>query len=235
MAEMSSRARGIIPQKPPQIETLVSEIPTDTKAKRTNPADADGLRTLHPSRMTPRQRDRRYRLIDSAISLLGTFEYEEVSVKDVSEHANVSLGTLYNYFSSKERLFAEAFLRWANTLPANVRNRPLRASVPAERLMEAMHLAIGAFERKPQMARLVNLLLNSPDPMAMEVMSQVGVTTSDVYLQALAAIDPVIARRAIDVVNAVLSVSLRDWSLGRCSMSYVYDRLDSAISLVVPG
>jgi AcrR family transcriptional regulator len=184
--------------------------------------------------MTPRQRERRDRLINSALRLLDTFEYDQVSVKDVADDANVSLGTLYHYFSSKERLFAEALLQWASPLPTSVRNRPLRASSPAERLMEAMHRAIRAFERKPQMARLVNVLLNSPDPMAMEMMSRVDRATSDAYLQALSAIDPGIASRAVDVANAVLSVCLRDWSIGRCSMGTVYNRLDSAISLVVP-
>ena len=213
----------------------MTDTSTATESGRLSLAEAHGERILHPSRMTPRQRERRDKLIDSALRLLDTLEYDQVSVKDVADDANVSLGTLYHYFSSKERLFAEALLRWASSLPAHVRNRPLRASTPQERLMEAMHRAIRAFERKPQMARLVNVLLNSPDPMAMEMMSRVDRATADVYLQALAGVDPGIAGRAVDVVNAVLSVSLRDWSIGRCSMSAVYDRLDSAISLVVTG
>jgi AcrR family transcriptional regulator len=189
----------------------------------------------HPSTLKPRQREKRDRLIDSALHLLDTFDYEEVQISDVAKHAHVSRATLYSYFSSKERLFSAALLRWADTLPTNIRNRPLRAGAPPERLKEAMHRAVRAFEVKPQMARLVTTLLNSPDPMAYEMMLRIDRSTSDAYLQALADLDPAIARRSVDVINAVLSVTLRDWSLGRHSIDVVYDRIDSAIRLVLPG
>jgi TetR/AcrR family transcriptional regulator, cholesterol catabolism regulator len=51
--------------------------------------------------MTPRQRARRDRLIEAALALLEEDDYEQVQVKDVADRAGVSLGTLYNYFSSK--------------------------------------------------------------------------------------------------------------------------------------
>ena len=107
----------------------------------------------HPATMTPRQRARRDRLIEAALALLEEDDYEQVQVKDVADRAGVSLGTLYNYFSSKERLFAEVLVRWADSLPTNVRSRPLEQARPADRLMEVVHRALRAFERRPQMAR----------------------------------------------------------------------------------
>src|SRR5579863_3054067 len=92
--------------------------------------DSRAPRPLHPSTMTARQRDRRERLIDAAVALLETEDYERVQVKDVADRAGVSLGTLYHYFFSKERLFAEALVRWASDLPSNIRDRPLRAVSP---------------------------------------------------------------------------------------------------------
>jgi AcrR family transcriptional regulator len=183
--------------------------------------------------MTPRQRDRRDRLIDAAIALLGTDDYERVQVKDVADQAGVSLGTLYSYFYSKERLFAEALVRWADNLPANIRTRPLPDAAPDVRLAAAVHRALRAFERSPQMARLVNVLLMSPDPLAGELMDRLGRATDDAYLQALFELDTSTARTIVDVVNAVFSVNLREWSLGRVSMREVHDRLDAAITLVV--
>ncbi len=191
-------------------------------------------RIPHPATMTPRQRDRRERLIDAAISLLQTEDYDNVQVKEVADLAGVSLGTLYNYFYSKERLFAEALVKWADSLPANIRSRPLSDAPPPDRLKEAVHRALRAFERRPQMARLVNVLTMSGDSLAAEVMARMDRSTSDAYMQALSAIDPVVARGMVDVVNAVFSVALREWSLGRITMRQVHDRLDSAIGLVVP-
>lgn len=183
--------------------------------------------------MTPRQRDRRDRLIDAAISLLQTEDYENVQVKEVADRAGVSLGTLYNYFYSKERLFAEALVTWADNLPANIRNRPLSDGPPADRLKEAVHRALRAFERRPQMARLVNVLVMSGDALATELLARMGQSTSDAYMQALSAMEPSLARAMVDVVNSVFTVALRDWSLGRITIREVHERVDSAISLVV--
>jgi AcrR family transcriptional regulator len=186
----------------------------------------------HPSAMTPRQRDRRDRLIEAALHLLETDDYERIQVKDVADQAGVSLGTLYNYFSSKERLFAEVLVRWANSFPVNIRNRPLGTAPPGGRLKEAVHRALRAFERRPQMARLVNVLEMSTDPMAAEMLGRLNQSTTDGYLQALSTLEPGIARRTVDVLHAVFSVTLREWSQGRMTMGEVHDRIDSAVDLL---
>lgn len=186
-----------------------------------------------PANMTPRQLDRRERLLDAAISLLETEDYENVQVKEVADRAGVSLGTLYNYFFSKERLFAEALVKWAESLPANIRRRPLRSGSQADRLKEAVHRALRAFERRPQMARLVNVLVTSGDSEASGLLARMDRSTSEAYLQALSAVEPARARSMVDVVNAVFSLALRDWSLGRVTSRELHDRVDSAIDLVV--
>lgn len=188
----------------------------------------------HPATMTPRQRDRRDRLIDAALAMLATEDYERIQVKDVAESAGVSLGTLYNYFLSKERLFAEALVRWADSLPTNIRQRPLRNAAPAEQLKEAVHRALRAFERRPQMARLVHVLEMSTDAFAGELLHRMDLATTDAYMQALSAVDPIVARKALSVVNAVFSVQLREWSRRRITMRDVHDRLDVVISFIEP-
>jgi AcrR family transcriptional regulator len=197
-----------------------------------NPALEQGA--PHPATMTPRQRDRRNRLIDAALAMLATEDYERIQVKDVAESAGVSLGTLYNYFYSKERLFAEALVRWADSLPTNIRQRPLRHAGPADQLKEAVHRALRAFERRPQMARLVHVLEMSPDAFAGELMHRMDLATADAYMQALSAVDPTVARKALNLINAVFSVQLREWSRGRITMRELHDRLDEAITFIEP-
>ncbi|HUJ65008.1 MAG TPA: TetR family transcriptional regulator [Acidimicrobiales bacterium] len=183
--------------------------------------------------MTPRQRARRDRLIEAALALLEEDDYDRIQVKDVADRAGVSLGTLYNYFSSKERLFAEVMVRWADSLPTNVRSRPLEQARPADRLIEVVHRALRAFERRPQMARLVNVIVMSTDPLATDHLARMNRATTDAYMQALSTMDPVKARRVVDVVNAVFAVTVREWSQGRISIGEVHDRLDSAIVLLL--
>lgn len=183
--------------------------------------------------MTPRQRDRRERLLQAGLDLLATDDYEQVQVKDIADRAGVSLGTLYNYFFSKERFFAEVLVRWADNLPTNVRRRPPAQTAPDERLKDTIHRALRAFEKQPQMARLVNILSMSADPMAGEILTRMDRSTTDAYLQALVGIDAQTARRMVEVVQTVFAVELREWSLGRKTMREAHDRLDSAIELVV--
>ena len=187
----------------------------------------------HPANMTPRQRARRNRLIEAGTLLLETNDYESVQVKDVADSAEVSLGTLYNYFCSKERLFAEVLVRWADNLPTNIKARPLAGTSPIDRLTEAVHRALRAFERRPQMARLVNVLVMSTDPSSSDLLARMDRATSDVYMHALGAMDPIVARRTVNVVNAVFSVTLREWSHGRITIGEAHDRLDSTIQLLV--
>ena len=191
--------------------------------------------TRHPSTMTPRQRLRRERLLDAGLRCLDTEDYEQVQVKDIADRAGVSLGTLYSYFSSKERFFAEVLISWAATMPARVKERPPDHASPAECLKSTLHRALRAFESRPHMARLVNVLVMSTDPMAADILARLDRSVSDAYLQALAGIDSALARPIVDVLQSVFAVELREWSLGRKTLNEVHRRLDVTIDLLVPG
>jgi AcrR family transcriptional regulator len=183
--------------------------------------------------MTARQRDRRERLLDAGLAALAGIDYDQIQVKDVADQAGVSLGTLYNYFVSKERFFAEVLVRWADSLPTHVKRRPPAQDSPVGRLTDTVHRALHAFERHPQMARMVNILMMSTDPFAVELIQRIDRSSSDVYMQSLAGIDPARSRRIVNVVQAVFGSELREWSLGRSSMSEVYQEIDATIQLLL--
>jgi AcrR family transcriptional regulator len=183
--------------------------------------------------MTPRQRDRRQRLIDAGMAALSTVDYHSIQVKDVAKQAGVSLGSLYSYFSSKERFFAEVLVHWAESLPSRVKHRPPFQISPMDRLRDMVHRALHAFEREPHMAGMVSILTMSTDPASVELIQRMDRATSDVYLQALVGIDPVRSRQIVNVVQAVFGTELHQWTLGRKSMRQVYDQLDSTIDLLL--
>jgi AcrR family transcriptional regulator len=189
----------------------------------------------HPATLTARQRERRERLLDAAYALVLAQGYDRVQVKEVADAAGVSLGTLYNYFTSKERLFAEVLVRWTESLPADVRRRPLPAAPPADRLKEAMRRAVRAFEIGPEMARLVKVLEMSTDPVSSRLLEQMERATTDAYMQALAEVDTRLARSIVQVANAVFSSALQGWSRGRLSTREFYGQVFSAIDLIVPS
>src|SRR3954447_16261722 len=56
---------------------------------------------------------RRQRIVESALRALESREYEQIQIRDVALTAEVALGTLYRYFSSKEHLYAAVLQEWA--------------------------------------------------------------------------------------------------------------------------
>jgi AcrR family transcriptional regulator len=174
--------------------------------------------------------ERRQRIVDTAASMLRTREVDEIQMKDVAEGASVALGTVYNYFSSKEQLFGEVLLDWARSLGTGISRRPLQGTTPAERLEDALVRSARAFQRRPPMARLLFRLQTSDHPIAARVLGELGTATVSVYLSALDGLDPDEARRVVRVVDAVLDSALRAWSWGHVSFDEVTRLLGDAVS-----
>ena len=183
---------------------------------------------------TEAQRARRRRVVDGGLTLLRTRDYDKIQVKDVAEEANVALGTVYNYFSSKDHLFAEVLIAWAATLGPSISRNPLRGDTDVERLTEVFHRSVRAFQRQPHLARLVATLETSSDPFATEILARLGETTTKVYVGAIHELDDGTARAIVRVVDAVLASGLRSWVAGHMPITELYDRLTESIALLLP-
>jgi AcrR family transcriptional regulator len=196
--------------------------------------DGQGLGQGVPTGLSSRQAARRQAVVDAALRLLAAREYEQISVREVAESAGVALATLYHYFPSKEQLFAEGLVQWAGTLSSDVTRRPLSGTTPAQRLEEALLRSARAFERHPQLARLVNLLEISGEPFARDVLTRLDAVTTEVYLGLLSDLPHDDAVRVVRVADAVLDAALRAWSGGRATMRDVRTSLSDAVSLLLP-
>jgi AcrR family transcriptional regulator len=185
------------------------------------------------SPLTGAQQARRDRIIDAGLALLGGRDFDKIQVKDVAEEANVALGTLYRYFSSKEHLFAEVLVRWAGTLRTHISRNPLRGTTDAQRLTQVINRSVRAFQRQPSLARLVATLETSSDPYATEILDRLGRTTGDIYVESIHDLDRETAHRIVVVVDAVLAARLRSWVAGRISITTVNDDLADAINLLL--
>jgi len=203
---------------------MAEAVPSDTQDATVGPPATAGL--------TTKQRARRERVIDAGLTLLESRDYDRIQVKDVAEAANVALGTIYHYFSSKDHLFAEVLLKWAASLRTNVARHPLSGSSPAEQLTDVLHRSVRAFQRRPQMARLIATLQLSADPFAIEAMSRLSQTTSSIYEEVLSGIEPSVASAIVRVVEAVLAANLRVWSNGHMPVADVLSHLTEAVELL---
>ncbi len=185
------------------------------------------------SSLTHAQQARRDRIVEAGLALLAERDYDKIQVKDVAEEANVALGTLYHYFSSKEHLFAEVLVRWAGTLRTNISRNPLRGPTDTQRLTQVINRSVRAFQRQPSLARLVATLGTSADPYATEILARLAETTNDIYLEAIQDVDRDTAQRIVGVIDAVLASRLRSWIAGRISITAVSDDLTDAIAFLL--
>ncbi len=187
---------------------------------------------VSPRVLSANQLARRQRVIDAGLVLLERRDYDRIQVKDVAEEAGVALGTVYHYFSSKEHIFAEVLVKWAGTLRTNLTRRPLTGDSPQDKLTEALHRSVRAFQHQPQLARLVASLELSADAFATEILVRLDMTTTSVYLELLDGVDDDRARVIVRTADAVFDSLLRSWSAGRLSIADLYDYLSDAVALL---
>ena len=187
---------------------------------------------LLPSQLSESQLVRRDRIIDAALVLSRRRAFDQIQMKDVAEASGVALGTMYQYFSSKDHLFAEAMVHWGELLPANIHRRPLEGGDPAQRLTEVLHRVVRAFQQQPNLAKLVTALSVSSDPFAVEAISRLDRTTGAVFRQALVGLDDRTAESMVRIIDHVMAGTLRLWSAGRMSIDEVVGSLDEMVALL---
>ena len=71
------------------------------------------------------QAERRRRVLAATFELAADGGFDAVQMRDVAAAADVALGTVYRYFSSKERLLLEAMAEQQSDLRAYIETHPL--------------------------------------------------------------------------------------------------------------
>ena len=77
-----------------------------------------------PRTLTRAQQARRQRVVDAAMTLGLDGGYEAVQMRDVAALADVAMGTVYRYFTSKDHLLAAALVHWVEQLDSAVGPTP---------------------------------------------------------------------------------------------------------------
>ena len=188
-----------------------------------------------PATLPRGQQERRDRIVRAALDLLEAREYDAIQMRDVAEQADVALATIYRYFTSKEHLYAAVLLEWAADYPTGG-GRAAREGDGDAHLRLLMRRAVRAFERHPQVMRVVIVLESSNDPNARALFEQFATRNTETLIDALSSLDPVTATAVIETVNAVMVTRLRSWALGRCTIRDVDRSVQQAIDLIFsPG
>jgi len=106
-----------------------------------------------PARLIVSQLRRIRRIVDAAVELAEEGGFEGVRLRDVAEASDVSLGTLYKYFRSKEDILLFAVNEDGERLEAVIVGRPPAGETASERVAELFGRATRGLTRRPNFAR----------------------------------------------------------------------------------
>jgi AcrR family transcriptional regulator len=184
--------------------------------------------------LTKSQEARRQRVIAAAFQLGAKGGYDAVQMRDVAVVADVALGTIYRYFSSKDHLLAEAQVEWVRDLSRRVHARPPRNGSVADRVVEVLRRATKAMEAEPQLAAALVTALASNDPHAARCQREIGGVMAETM--AIAFPDDFDEQRRDDIVRTLGHVwfsSLVGWVNNWFGISQAGDELEVAAHLLL--
>ena len=157
---------------------------------------------------------------------------EQLTVRGVAARAGVSSATAYTYFTSKDHLVAELFLRHLETHPAPAPEGGVEASLQS--LVRAMAADLAA---APALAAAATKALLGSDPAVERLRVRIGSEYVDRLSRALTAgPEPVAdADRVLATLLATLLGSMLQAGMGAYGYTEMGARLEDAFAVILRG
>lgn len=186
-----------------------------------------------PETLTQKQTARRQRVLEAAMALATEGGYEAVQMRDVAARADVALGTLYRYFSSKDQLLAAVRAEWTGALERRLARQPLQGETRAERVIDFLVRATRPLERRPRLAEALVLSAATTDPHATAYQQEVASWMDRIVMEVLDCLPPDEAHAIREVLGHVWNSVLLAWVNGRMEAERMYDVLRMACHLLI--
>jgi TetR/AcrR family transcriptional regulator, cholesterol catabolism regulator len=185
--------------------------------------------------LTPNQAARRDRVLDAAMRLAAEGGYDAVQMRDVATRAQVALGTIYRYFSSKDHLLAACQLELWRDLAERFARRPPVGPTAGDRVVEFLGRAMQAAEHEPLRTAALVTASASPDPAVRDCQIELMATMDQVFADAMGDLDPAVKARAARTLRMVWFGWLVGWVNGWNDTATVNQELESATRLLLDG
>ncbi len=186
-----------------------------------------------PQSLTEKQSARRRRVLDAAMDLASEGGYEAVQMRAVAARADVALGTLYRYFSSKDQLLAAVRADWTSALERRLARQPLQGATRAERVIDFLTRATRPFEKRPRLAEALVLSVATRDPHAAPYQREVSSWMDRIVVDALCDMPDVEARAVHEVLAHVWNSVLLAWVNGHFEARRIYEVLEMTCHLIL--
>jgi AcrR family transcriptional regulator len=188
---------------------------------------------LTDDRVSAAQTARRQRVIGVAMRLAADGGYDAVQMRDVAAAANVALGTLYRYFSSKDHLLAATLVEWTRDLQRRVTQQPAAGDDAADGVIDIVRRATRGMERQPRLTAALITAITAPDPAVRPYQEEVGEIMFDVMASAMPDLDGDLRRQVCRVLSHVWFSALIGWVHGWGGGVDVVGEVETAARLVL--
>jgi len=185
--------------------------------------------------LTRAQEARRQRVIDAAMELALAGGYEAVQMRDVATKADVAMGTVYRYFTSKDHLLAAALVFWVEQLAERLAVRPARGASAAERVLEVLDRALRVMARQPELGAAVFTSLSSPDPSAVGCQIEITRLLDVIVITAIGEPAPPDTPDRTRMIGHIWYSAMVGWVNGWSTIDRVYEELEIAVDLMLPS
>ena len=173
------------------------------------------LETRAPGRRDRKKQQTRSALMAAALRLVDERGFDRVTVEEISEAADVSPRTFFNYFATKD----DALLGDPLVEPAELRERML-AMTPGVPVIGALLLAMGPAIEQIQADRevwMLRLRVIMNNPALLPVLFSRGATTEQEYIETIAArvgvgTDHVFPALMASVTGAAFRTAMMRWA-----------------------
>jgi TetR/AcrR family transcriptional regulator, cholesterol catabolism regulator len=187
-----------------------------------------------PNALARNQAARRRRVLDAALRLAER-GFDGVQMRDVATEANVALGTVYRYFTSKERLLLEAMVEQIGTLADRLEADPPAGDTPADRVVDVLARATASLQRHPEVTAAMVRACGSAQPSEADMVRRVTEAMTGIITAAMHEGRP--SPRDLAVARALQQVwlsALVGWVGGVDDAPRVTTDLEAAAHLLLP-
>jgi len=165
--------------------------------------------------LTRSQAARRGRVIEAAMWLAANGGYEAVQMRDVATRAEVALGTIYRYFTSKDHLLAASLVEWSRDLERRLTAKPPRSDTTADRVVDVLGRATRSMQRSRSLTAALITAVTSSDPAVGECQRELTSVMSGMMLEAMEGLDDEDLKQDVSrVLSHVWFAALVGWVHG---------------------
>jgi AcrR family transcriptional regulator len=189
--------------------------------------------TVENDTLTPNQAARRSRVLDAALDLASEGGYDAVQMRDVAARAQVALGTIYRYFSSKDHLLAACQVELWRAQVQRLAQRPPDGATPADRVVSFLGRAMRGAYAEPERTAALITASSAPDPAVRECQLEIMTMIDGVLADAMGDVDPERRERIAVTLRQLWFSWLLNWVNGWNDAATVDHQLESATRLLL--